>query len=89
MVRKFAALVIALCLFSISPAYARCYSDQCAEDRISAIVIFLPLTIWGIFVWSAFSQDMQGTDIRKNRNLKIGACLAFIPVWWLTTLLLK
>ena len=86
--RKFAVLVFVFSALSINPAFARCYSDQCAEDRISAFVVFLPLTIWGVFVWAAFAQDMQVTDVKKNKNLKIGVLLAFIPVCWLTALLL-
>ena len=75
-------------LLAVEPASARCYTDQCAEDRISAFFIFLPLTIWGFFVWAAFSDGLKGSDKDKDRSFKIIVCLAFIPVWWLTSLML-
>jgi hypothetical protein len=75
-------------LLAVEPASARCYTDQCAEDRISAIFTFLPITIWGLFLWAAFSDEFKGSDKTKDRTFQIIVCLAFIPVWWLTSLLL-
>jgi len=72
----------------VDSALARCYTDQCAEDRISGFFTFLPLIIWGFFVWGTFSEDFHGKDKTKNNSMKILVCLAIIPAWWLTSLML-
>jgi hypothetical protein len=87
-VKRILFLTIIVSLFSMNPAFARCYTDQCAEERISAFFTFLPLIIWGFFVWAAFAKDMQVKEKKKNTQMKVIVCFAFIPVWWLTTLLL-
>jgi nicotinamide riboside transporter PnuC len=85
--KLFAFLTTLFISISSNTASARCLTDECAEDRISAIFLFLPLTIWGFFAWAAFSQDTQLNDKKKNTTMKIAVCLAFIPVWWITSLL--
>jgi hypothetical protein len=65
---KVALLSALLLISSISDASARCYTDDCVEDRINSFFLFLPLMVWGFIVWA--QEDSIKSNPEKYPNAK-------------------
>jgi hypothetical protein len=75
---------IFISLSSMTAASARCYSDDCVEDRISGFFLFLPLMVWGFLVWAqedSMKSNPEKYSSGKKLQYRIFYLIAFAVVW--------
>jgi len=81
---KVAVLSVLLLVSSISGAWAKCYSDECADARIDAFFYLLPLIIWGVVVW-ANESNIKGNPEKYNSGkkfqIRLMYAVTFVIAW--------
>ncbi len=69
---------------SASNASARCYTDDCVEDRINSFFLFLPLMVWGFIVWAQEDSIKSNPDkypSGKRLQSRLMYVVTFVIAW--------